>query len=305
MINFRVGIEPDEVRFDARHVLFVEGAGDDAIDPTVLRILLGSQIRIEPLGSSFSVRSVAEALHASHPKYYFLIDRDHYEDRFVEESWRSFPDPGKRNLLVWKRREIENYFLDADYLARSKYFIGDLENLRRRILAGAQRRLYLEVSNCVIVQLRETLKQNWIRTFADPSKFATRDMALHVLSNAPEFRRHRELVDESVSHGRVERGFHDTLRRMTGAVNDPTEDRLRFGHGRWIDMMRGKTLLAEILNSRLFRVEDRYGNRLSGKRERSEVIQDLLRKEDAIQPPDFIELKRVIERTIHGSRKPG
>jgi len=302
MIGVRVGVEPDEVRFDARHVLFVEGAGDDAIDPTVLRVLLGSQIRIEPLGASFSVRSVAEALHASHPNYYFLIDRDHYDDRFVEESWHTFPDPGKRNLLVWRRREIENYFLDADYLALSRYFIGDVENLRGLILALAQRRLYLDVCNSVIVQLREKLKQNRFRTFTDLRGFTTREVALRALLNRPEFDGYRKLVDEAVSSDRVEQTFRDTLRRMTGAGDTiPAEDRLGFGRGRWIEMMRGKKLLTETLNSRFFRVEDRYGNRLSGKQERNEVVRDLLRREDAIRPPDFIELKRIIERRIRGS----
>ena len=121
MIGVRTPVGPEEVRFAAGHVLFVEGRGDDAIDPTVLRVLLGNQLRIEPLGASFSVTSVAEALHQFHPNYYFLVDRDHHDCDFVEQCWSNFPDAGTRNLLVWRRREIENYFLDPDYLARSKY----------------------------------------------------------------------------------------------------------------------------------------------------------------------------------------
>ena len=113
MIGVRAGVGADAVRFDARHVLFVEGGGAEAIDPTVLRALLGSLLRIEPLGASFSVTSAAEALHPFHPDYYFLIDRDHHDDDFVERSWANFPDAGSQNLLVWRKREIENYFLDS------------------------------------------------------------------------------------------------------------------------------------------------------------------------------------------------
>ena len=116
MIRVKSPVGPDEVRFDAGHVLFVEGRGDDAIDPTVLRVLLGDQLRIEPLGASFSVTSVAEALHQFHPNYYFLVDRDHHDYDFVEQCWSNFPEAGKRNLLVWRQREIENYFLDPDSL---------------------------------------------------------------------------------------------------------------------------------------------------------------------------------------------
>ena len=101
MIGVRTPVGPEEVRFAAGHVLFVEGRGDDAIDPTVLRVLLGNQLRIEPLGASFSVTSVAEALHQFHPNYYFLVDRDHHDYDFVEQCWSNFPEAGKRNLLVW------------------------------------------------------------------------------------------------------------------------------------------------------------------------------------------------------------
>ena len=77
MIGVRTPVGPEEVRFDAGHVLFVEGRGDDAIDPTVLRVLLGNQLRIEPLGASFSVTSVAEALHQILSSNLFRVeDRD-------------------------------------------------------------------------------------------------------------------------------------------------------------------------------------------------------------------------------------
>ncbi|MDE0446064.1 MAG: hypothetical protein OXH96_05275 [Spirochaetaceae bacterium] len=73
MIRVRAGVGADAVRFDSRHVLFVEGGGDDAIDPVILRELLGSRLRIEPLGASFSVASVAAI---------------HYPERRSAMKWR-------------------------------------------------------------------------------------------------------------------------------------------------------------------------------------------------------------------------
>ena len=75
MINVRTGIRPEEIRFQGQRVLFVEGKDDDALDPQILVSLFSSGPNIVPvpviraLGSSFSVRSVAEALFKFHPTY--------------------------------------------------------------------------------------------------------------------------------------------------------------------------------------------------------------------------------------------
>ena len=296
MIGVRTPVGPEEVRFDAGHVLFVEGRGDDAIDPTVLRVLLGNQLRIEPLGASFSVTSVAEALHQFHPNYYFLVDRDHHDCDFVEQCWSNFPDAGTRNLLVWRRREIENYFLDPDYLARSKYLVGEAPLLRERIRQRAQLRLYFDAANYVIVSVREALKQNRIQTFTDPEQFSTRDQALQALSDPHLSERYQDSVSQNLSNESIERVFLDTLSAMTGETTETSpRDQLRFGTGKWIEMMRGKKLLAEILSSNLFRVEDRDGNIVSGAQERNEITRDLLQQDESVQPPDFSELKRIIK----------
>lgn len=134
MINVTTGIRAEEVRLQGQHVLFVEGRDKDSVDPKVLNTLFSGGLRIEPLGPSFSVRSVAEALHPHHPTYYFLIDRDHHEHDFVEGCWKNFPDPDTNNLLVWRRREIENYFLEPRYLVQSKYCRVSEERLGERIL---------------------------------------------------------------------------------------------------------------------------------------------------------------------------
>ena len=112
----RTRIRSEDVRLQGQHILFVEGSDKESVDPKVLNELFSRRVRIEPLGPSFSVGSVAEALQPNHPTYYFLIDRDHYDGSFIDKCWNNFSDPDTNNLLIWRRREIENYFLDPKYL---------------------------------------------------------------------------------------------------------------------------------------------------------------------------------------------
>lgn len=153
MITVKTPIRADEVRLGAQHVLFVEGKDQNSVDPKTLSTLLPDEIRVEPLGPSFSVQSVAEALHQHHPTYYFLIDRDHHDDDFVNRCWEEFPNPDTHNLLVWRRREIENYFLDPEYISRSSYCCATKESISGQIVQCARRRVYLDVANQVIVSI--------------------------------------------------------------------------------------------------------------------------------------------------------
>lgn len=72
---------------------------------------------------SFSVRSVATALRQFHPEYWFVIDRDDWDDTAVEASWQRFPDPAHDNLLIWRKKELESYFLEPDWACRSRYLM--------------------------------------------------------------------------------------------------------------------------------------------------------------------------------------
>lgn len=179
MIRLNRAIHTEEVKQNGRHVLFVEGRGNDSLDPQIIGVLFDGKIRIEPLGASFSVKSVAEALYPFHPTYYFLIDRDHHhDDDFINQCWHNFPDPETHNLLIWKYREIENYFLDPDYLMCSDFVKVSKKVLENKIKQFCQERLYLDAANHVIVSIREKLKQTWIQKFTNPSDFKSREQAI-------------------------------------------------------------------------------------------------------------------------------
>lgn len=132
MVSIKTNIRPEEVRHKSQHVLFVEGSDIDSVDPTVLSELFNNILTVKPLGASFHIKSAAEALYTHHPTYYFLIDRDHHDEKIVDEYWSTFPDPEKCNLLIWRRREIENYFLDPEYLGRSEYCRVDQGTLEKK-----------------------------------------------------------------------------------------------------------------------------------------------------------------------------
>jgi len=295
MISVKKSIHSEEVLLKGEHVLFVEGKDNDSADPEVLRELLGNRIRIEPLGASFSVKSVAEALYPHHPSYYFLIDRDHQDDAFIQRCWTNFPDPDTHNLLVWKRREIENYFLEPDYLFNSKYCQVSKEELERKVLECSKARLFLDAANHVVIAIREELKRNWIQKFSNPDDFSSKETALNKLKAASEFEQHASNVSRQVSVDEVENRFNQCLDLMTGGQSE-----ISFGTGLWLSMIQGKKVISQIINSGCFRVQATDGTQLSGKEKSNAVIKDLLKKDESILPADFNELKQLIQTRLNG-----
>ena len=203
---------PEQTRFDAESTLFVEGT----VDEYILNILVGDQIAVKPLGPSYSIRDVAQALHYHHPFYYFLIDRDaRHDDDFVSKCWNNFPDPEEHNLLVWKKKEIENYFLDKEFLSQSRYFEKN-QDLDQEIVKHAGKRLYMDAANYAIISIREELKTNEINIFSSHNRFNTKEDALRELLSIKEFENHSSKVSRKVSQDEIRNRFDKFLREMTG-----------------------------------------------------------------------------------------
>ncbi len=293
MIRINKGIRPEEIRHNGRHVLFVEGRDNDSLDPRIVEELFEGMIRIEPLGASFSVKSVAEALHPFHPTYYFLIDRDHHDDDFINRCWDNFPDEQTHNLLIWKYREIENYFLEPDYLSCSDFLKVTKQVLTNKIKQLCQERLYLDAANHVIVSIREELKRNWIQKFTNPSDFETREQAIRNLRAANEFETFKNSVAAKVDLDDIERRFDHIFNKMTKGIEP-----LEFGTGKWLEMIQGKKVLPRVIHSECFKVSDLEGNPLQGKDKVNQVVKNLLKKDISKQPPDFRELKRLVEARL-------
>ena len=287
-------IETDKVLFEDAHVLFVEGASDNSFDTNVLKLLFEKRISVKPLGSSFHIESVAYALNEHHPTYYFLIDRDfHRDDDFVNRCWDTFPDQNTNNLIVWKKKEIENYFLDPHYLHSSNYCTVNQDELADIILNFSRQRLYLDVANYVVIGIREELKRNWIEKYTDLSKFQSKDAALNELKNSPEIQSRTSEVSDKVSFSEIEQRFNVCLTKMTNGM-----DEITFGSGAWSSMQSGKQIFTQIVSSPCFDVSTNDGQKLTGKDRIHPVIRDLLIKDESILPVDFVELKQKILKLV-------
>jgi hypothetical protein len=236
-VQVKVGARPEELRQASQHTLFVEGQSA-SFDPLVLTELLPPEVRIEPLGPSHSIRSVAEAIFPYHPTYYFLIDRDHFDDATVENSWSRFPDPAVSNILIWRRRELENYFIDPHYIIRSSYCRCAEEILRSCIKRTCERRLFMDAANIVITELRERSKRKWISLFDRPADFPDREQSLVQLTSRLEYQTWSQEMSQVMAKEALSRQFEETLNVLMGGKQE-----LEFDSGSWLERTRGKEIL--------------------------------------------------------------
>jgi hypothetical protein len=295
----------DGLRQGASHCLFVEGKVEDdgrdevGFDVPVLKELLADIIDVKPLGASFSVKNVAEALHPHHSNYYFLADRDHHDDAFVKKCWRSFPDPKTHNLLVWRRRELESYFLISSYLEkmgdeaaanpRRKKSRRQIDEIVRRACAE---RLYLDAANQVIAEVREANKENWIEFFTNTAELSDPTTARKKLVERPEFGKKRTALEKSTGREELGARFDEILSQMTGGANALAHDR-----GNWLERIRAKKVWRTVANQ-CFDVLDRGGREVRGAEKEKEVALALVRLPLDHQPEDFQELHRLIAARV-------
>ncbi|MDR3613324.1 MAG: hypothetical protein P4L53_07145 [Candidatus Obscuribacterales bacterium] len=287
------GVPAEAVNQGATHTLFVEGTAD-SIDPRALTRLLGdTDIGIRTLGPSFHVKSAAQALHPYHPNYYFLIDRDHHDDTTVEQSWANFPVADTYNLLIWRKRELENYFLDPGYLSQSGFMKKcTLADLTSRLLKISSRRVFFDIANQTIVKVREVQKNKWIEDFKNPDEFSTSENALEKLKMSEPLRSRASLIVEQMNFASVEKIFKELENEFLGGAKKP-----ELGRGLWLDRMRGKQIFASIV-SECFDVKDTDGKTVTGPKAINYVAEDLLRQDLAQQPSDFKELHALISARV-------
>lgn len=289
-------VEPDEFRGLAGHTLFVEGS-DLSIDPQALKFFFRKNdidIPIVALGYSSNLRASAEAFHRYHPKYYFLIDRDHHEDEMVEVCWKNFLDEKTKNLLIWRRREIENYFLIPEYLARSEHLKPNcnLEKLKDCIRETARERIFLDIANMVILKLKKELNTEWIEIFEDTKGFDRSDTARAKLLERYESAKQVCDVLEILHKYPIEDRFREATVKFFGG-----QDELEFGHGSWLELIGGKYVLWKVIE-KCFRVKDATGRYLQGKERRMEVVKGLLKLPLEDQPNDFQHLCELISARV-------
>lgn len=285
---------PNQINRGSRHTLFVEGKFDvDVLSTFFDTHRLAARLDIRSLGSCSNVRAAAEALHAHHPEYYFLIDRDHCPDDLVERSWRNFPDPATSNLLIWRRREFENYFLTPEYLVGSPHLAVSESTLRATIREACQRRLYLDAVNLVLTGLRDGFQRAWIKLFQKPDEFPSRDAALARLRALEILSLRRDEFTRAIATDALETELDRVLTELTGSRPQLDDD-----HGLWRQRLCGKEVLRVVIE-KCFRVRTRARVLLDGYAREREVARALVQRPLAEQPDDLRALHGLLSTRLH------
>lgn len=303
MSGIQTGIQTgglaSQINRDAKHWLLVEGDNDAAFDPTVLRALLVanglSAVNVAPLGSCENMHQAAKAMFYRHPDYYFIIDRDGRSDPFVDRSWELFPDPNSFNLLVWKKHELENYFIDPVYLLKSEFLIKSESELSSLILRECQKRVYLDAVILTLLELREQLIQPPKASFRNPDEFQDATSALSKLQACVGLCDKLTESTTLLSAAHRKERFEYWLHRLTGGKSV-----LEYGSGDWLSLMTGKEIFNTIANQ-IFQVRGSDNQLLAGKQKNIAVARKLLALPLTDQPVDFQNLVNLIQQRLISS----
>lgn len=296
-MRWQQGGDATRVLQNARHTLFVEGKDNQEIDAVVIQELLNANgltaIEVQTMGSCDNVRSAAQALIAAHPSYYFLIDRDDQDQASVDSSWIKFPDPTAYNKLIWRKRELENYFIAPAYLSQSQFLKPDAD-VKQRILTECNRRLFLDSANLTLYALsRELRKPLAIRHFANPDLFKNECDGLSQLGQLSQFAAKTTELAANLTESRINGIYSDFVQALSGGVFP-----LQYGTGTWLERMSGKEVFRVIANE-CFQVKDAAGIVLTGKAQNKQIAKQLAKLPLAQQPTDFQELVALLNRRLN------
>lgn len=297
-MNIQTGVSASSVLRGANHVVFVEGSDDDAFDPTVIRELLRANnlksVEVRAFGPCDNVFQAAKAMAWKHPTYYFLADRDAHESAYVERGWAEFPIPNTYNLIHWRKRELENYFIEPSYIEKSEWLIKTPEELRAIVLAEARRRLFIEASNIVLLKIRTGVLIPPTAWFKQVERFTNRADALTELQNAPALSTRETELSALFAAQYREQMFDEALFDLTGG-----KTQLEYGAGTWLERLSGKEIFRSVAGS-LFRVQDASGTIIQGIEQNNEVAKGLLKLPMSEQPADFQQLIQLLNSKIQG-----
>ena len=285
----------EDINQQDKHILHVEGNGPNSFDHEIIKELLDSQkiyIAVKPFGPASRIQGAAQALAQHHPTYYFLIDRDHLKDSDIEQYWSNFPNPENHNLLVWKKRELENYFLDIAFLSQSEFYKKPSDDLYEKLLRLAQARIYLDVANMILTEIREQIKGIYF-TRPKPQECTSKDSALIFLRESNFIAHKVNMLQAYIDNNYIETLFLEKLELLTGG-----QDLLKIDEGEWINLMQGKELLNPLINDN-FRVITTNGTSLQGDEKLKTVLKRLVKQVPLNnQPHDFQNLCELIKKQI-------
>ena len=197
---------------------------------------------------------------------------------------------------MWRRREIENYFLEPPFLVKSAYCYDSGTALEATLVEAAQERVFLDVANSVISSVRGEQKRTWINHFSNPAEFASREAAVEQLISQEAFVERSEQVSAMLLKEELTKRFEESLAAMTGGG-----ETLTYGTGQWVAMIRGKKVLPRLLNSRGFQVIDARDQRLTGRKMQEEIVRELIKNNVDSLPEDLVKLQKLIQKRLEST----
>ncbi|GEM_PF-405224 len=279
------------------HNIFVEGSSNEEIDPVVIGELLSNNdleiVEVQTMGGCDNVRSAAQALFRHHPSYYFLIDRDDQDDQTVENYWLNFPDPATHNLLIWRKRELENYFIDPSYLKFSSFLKVTEEELRKRILDECNRRIFLDAANLTLMAINREVRRPLTGYFRNLEHFQSEAAGAQQLDGLSALAEKATSVSDLLERNAVREKYSEFVGELSGGVLP-----LQYGCGTWLERLSGKEIFRCIAGS-CFKVIGGGGKILRGKVQNKEVAKGLLRLPLVQQPVDFQQIIELLKKRVY------
>lgn len=290
-------VEATQVNGNAQHKLFVEGKDDLEIDPTVIQELLNNNeltaVEVGAIGGCDNVRNAAQALISKHPSYYFLIDRDDQDQAIVDKSWQSFPNPAEYNMLIWHKRELENYFINPDYIEKSS-FLKSGSNIRKHILDECNRWIFLDAANLTLYSIsRELRKPLPIKHFKNRDEFRDQNagtLKLEGLSVSMDTK--KISVATVLEKEAVNQRYFQFIEELSGGTIP-----LQYDSGSWLERMSGKQIFRVIANQ-FFEVKDLEGNLVKGREQNKIIAKELVKLPLEQQPSDFQTLVSLLQNKV-------
>ncbi|MFZ4555665.1 MAG: hypothetical protein ACOYN8_04715 [Pseudanabaena sp.] len=290
-------VNATRVNQDAQHKVFVEGKDNQEIDPIVIKELLDNNnltaVDVSTMGGCDNVRSAAQALIKEYPSHYFLIDRDDQDQQTVDKSWQSFPNPDDYNMLIWHKRELENYFIDPDYIKKSPRLKPQI-NIEERILDECNLRIFLDAANLTLYSIKRELGKTFpIRHFKNPDEFRDQNAGTLKLNGLAATIDDRKISVTTVLEGNaVNQRYLEFIQELSGGTIP-----LQYGSGSWLERMSGKEIFRAIANQ-CFEVEGAQGQLVTGKEKNKIIAKELTRLPLEQQPNDFQRLVSLLQNKV-------
>jgi hypothetical protein len=280
-----------------KKVVHVEAQDIEQDEYKAFSFLLGDKIEVLPFQGNKSLFAAAQAFANTQPNWYFIVDRDYTPTVKVEERWENFPHGCK--VLMWRKREFENYLLNPEWihagLLKMKENdelsgkIPSVKTIETHIVECANERWLNDAIHYVLhkqVQSFNLAIPN-ANVFGDCKTLEEFNTSLNVeIANLEKRLEHSfsgELRRNIVS------GFQEHLALLAGVqyseLMETPKFQLKWGQGEWQTYLSGKEIWTAV--TRKF---------LKTKARRKKLVEAMFGQlsDDSLYPEDFKEVKRLL-----------